>query len=114
MSARRAVLGCALIRSSLCYGFGRRLACIFYGNGGLLPAFLGVVVKTSDGTEHTINWTTVKGVDASGKAVAAGSVDTYDGLKDGRRKDRRSAEISRRAPPWIPTLPEHGKSADRR
>ena len=47
-----------------------------------------MVVKTSDGTEHTIKWTdktTVKGVDASGKAVAAGSVDTYDGLKDGAK-----------------------------
>ncbi len=34
-----------------------------------------MVVKASDGTEHTIKWTdktTVKGVDASGKAVAAG------------------------------------------
>jgi len=47
-----------------------------------------LVVKTSDGTEHTIKWTdqtTVKGVDASGKAVAAGSVDTYDGLKEGAK-----------------------------
>ena len=47
-----------------------------------------IVVKTADGTEHTIKWTdktTVKGVDASGKAVAAGSVDTYDGLKDGAK-----------------------------
>src|SRR5271169_2054821 len=47
-----------------------------------------MVVKTSDGTEHTIKWTdktTVKGVDASGKAVAAGSVDAYDGLKDGSK-----------------------------
>ena len=47
-----------------------------------------MVVKTSDGTEHTIKWTdktTVKGVDASGKAVAAGSVDTYDGLKAGAK-----------------------------
>ncbi len=47
-----------------------------------------MVVKTSDGTEHTIKWTsktTVKGVDASGKAVAAGSVDSYDGLKDGTK-----------------------------
>jgi len=47
-----------------------------------------MVVKTSDGTEHTIKWTdktTVKGVDASGKAVAAGSVDTYDGLKEGAK-----------------------------
>jgi hypothetical protein len=47
-----------------------------------------MVVKTSDGTEHTIKWTdktTMKGVDATGKAVAAGSVDTYDGLKDGAK-----------------------------
>ena len=47
-----------------------------------------MVVKTADGTEHTIKWTdktTVKGVDASGKAVAAGSVDTYDGLKEGAK-----------------------------
>lgn len=47
-----------------------------------------IVVKTSDGTEHTIKWTdktTMKGVDASGKAVAAGSVDTYDGLKEGAK-----------------------------
>jgi len=47
-----------------------------------------MVVKTTDGTEHTIKWTdktTVKGVDASGKAVAAGSVDTYQGLKEGAK-----------------------------
>ncbi len=47
-----------------------------------------MVVKTADGTEHTIKWTdktTVKGVDATGKGVAAGSVDTYDGLKDGAK-----------------------------
>ena len=47
-----------------------------------------MVVKTSDGTEHTIKWTdqtTVKGVDATGKGVAAGSVDTYDGLKEGAK-----------------------------
>jgi hypothetical protein len=47
-----------------------------------------MVVKTSDGTEHTIKWTdqtTVKGVDAPGKGVAAGSVDTYDGLKEGAK-----------------------------
>jgi hypothetical protein len=47
-----------------------------------------MVVKTADGTDHTIKWTdktTVKGVDASGKAVASGSVDTYDGLKDGAK-----------------------------
>ncbi len=47
-----------------------------------------MVVKAADGTEHTIKWTdqtTVKGVDASGKAVAAGSVDTYDGMKEGAK-----------------------------
>ena len=47
-----------------------------------------LVVKTTDGTEHTIKWTdktTMKGVDASGKAVAAGSVDTYEGLKEGAK-----------------------------
>jgi Cu/Ag efflux protein CusF len=47
-----------------------------------------MVVKTSDGTEHTIKWTdktTMKGVDATGKAVAATSVDTYDGLKEGTK-----------------------------
>jgi hypothetical protein len=47
-----------------------------------------MVVKTGDGTEHTIKWTdktTVKGVDASGKAVAGASVDTYDGLKEGTK-----------------------------
>src|SRR5664279_6409913 len=47
-----------------------------------------LVVKTTDGTEHTIKWTdktTMKGVDATGKAVAAGSVDTYDGLKEGTK-----------------------------
>jgi hypothetical protein len=47
-----------------------------------------MVVKTSDGTEHTIKWTdktTMKGLDASGKAVASSSVDTYDGLKEGTK-----------------------------
>jgi len=47
-----------------------------------------MVVKTSDGTEHTIKWTnktTVKGVDASGKSVAAASVDSYDGMKEGAK-----------------------------
>ena len=47
-----------------------------------------MVVKTSDGTEHTIKWTdktTMKGIDASGKAVASSSVDTYDGLKEGTK-----------------------------
>lgn len=47
-----------------------------------------MVVKTADGTEHTIKWTdktTVKGVDASGKAVAGASVDSYEGLKEGSK-----------------------------
>jgi hypothetical protein len=47
-----------------------------------------MVVATSDGTEYTIKWTdktTVKGVDASGKAVAGASVDSYDGLKEGAK-----------------------------
>ena len=47
-----------------------------------------MVVKTSDGTEHTIKWTdktTMKGVDATGKGIAAGSVDSYDGLKEGAK-----------------------------
>lgn len=47
-----------------------------------------MVVKTADGTEHTIKWTdktTVKGVDATGKGIAAGSLDTYDGLKEGAK-----------------------------
>ena len=47
-----------------------------------------MVVKTSDGTEHTVKWTdktTMKGIDASGKAVASSSVDTYDGLKEGTK-----------------------------
>jgi hypothetical protein len=47
-----------------------------------------MVVKTADGTEHTIKWTdktTVKGVDASGKAVADASVDSYDGMKEGAK-----------------------------
>jgi len=47
-----------------------------------------MVVKTADGTEHTIRWTdktTVKGVDSTGKGVAAGSLGTYDGLKEGAK-----------------------------
>ena len=55
-----------------------------------------MVVKTSDGAEHTIKWTdktTVKGVDATGKGVAAGSVDTYDGLKDGTKVSVKYTEM---------------------
>jgi hypothetical protein len=47
-----------------------------------------MVIKTSDGTEHSIKWTdktSVKGVDATGKAIAAGSVDTYEGPKEGSK-----------------------------
>ena len=61
-----------------------------------------MVVKTSDGTEHTIKWTdktTVKGVDASGKAVAAGSVDTYDGLKEGAKVSVKYTEAAGKRPP---------------
>ncbi len=61
-----------------------------------------VVVKTADGTEQTIKWTdktTVKGVDASGKAVAAASVDTYDGLKEGAKVSVKYTEKGGRKPP---------------
>ena len=54
-----------------------------------------MVVKTSDGTEHTIKWTdktTVAGVDATGKGIAAGSVDTYNGLKEGTKVSGKSTE----------------------
>jgi hypothetical protein len=47
-----------------------------------------IVVKTADGAEHTIKWTdktTMEGLDASGKAVAAGSVDIHDGPKEGAK-----------------------------
>ena len=45
-----------------------------------------MVIKAADGTEHTIKYTdqtTVKGATEAGKGVAAGSVDTYQGLKEG-------------------------------
>jgi hypothetical protein len=45
-----------------------------------------VVVKTADGTEHTIKYTdqtTVKGAKDTGKGVEAGSVDTYLDAKKG-------------------------------
>ncbi len=45
-----------------------------------------MVVKTADGTEHTIKWTdstVVKGTKDTGKAVEKGSVDTYLGAKKG-------------------------------
>ncbi len=44
------------------------------------------VVKTADGTEHTIKWTdntVVKGAKDAGKGVEKGSVDTYMGAKKG-------------------------------
>src|SRR5271167_3453290 len=47
-----------------------------------------VVITTADGTDHAIKYTeqtTVKGVDATGKAVAAGSVDTYLAAKQGAK-----------------------------
>ena len=45
-----------------------------------------VVVKTADGTEHTIKYTdqtTVKGTKDAGKGVETGSVDTYLDTKKG-------------------------------
>ena len=47
-----------------------------------------MVVKTADGTEHTIKWTGDTTVDATkdaGKGVAKGSMATYDGLKTGTK-----------------------------
>jgi hypothetical protein len=47
-----------------------------------------MVVKSSEGTEHTIKWTektTVKGAKETGKGVDAGTMDTYDGLKEGSK-----------------------------
>jgi hypothetical protein len=44
------------------------------------------VVKTADGTEHTMKWTdktVVKGTKDTGKGVEKGSVDTYLGAKKG-------------------------------
>jgi VCBS repeat-containing protein len=44
------------------------------------------VVKTADGTEHTIKWTdstVVKGTKDTGKGIEKGSVDTYLGAKKG-------------------------------
>ncbi len=46
------------------------------------------VVKTTDGTEHTIKWTdstVVKGGKDTGKGVETGSVDTYMGAKKGTK-----------------------------
>src|SRR5271157_4470036 len=47
-----------------------------------------VVITSADGTDHAIKCTeqtTVKGVDATGKAVATGSVDTYLAAKQGAK-----------------------------
>jgi hypothetical protein len=47
-----------------------------------------MVVKTSDGTEHTIKWTdktTVEGAKATGKGIADASTATYDGAKEGTK-----------------------------
>jgi hypothetical protein len=44
------------------------------------------VVKTADGTEHTVKWTdktVVKGTKDTGKGVEKGGVDTYMGAKKG-------------------------------
>ena len=46
------------------------------------------VVKTADGTEHTIKWTdstVVKGGKDTGKGVETGSVDSYMGAKKGTK-----------------------------
>jgi len=47
-----------------------------------------MVVKTSDGTEHTIKWTdqtTVTGAKDAGKGVADASTATYEGAKEGTK-----------------------------
>lgn len=47
-----------------------------------------MVVKTADGTEHTVKWTettTVKGAKQTGKGVEAGTLDSYQGLKEGSK-----------------------------
>ena len=46
------------------------------------------VVKSADGTEHTIKWTdstVVKGTKDTGKGIEKGSVDTYLGAKKGSK-----------------------------
>ena len=60
-----------------------------------------MVVKTSDGTEHTIKWTdktTVTGVKDAGKGVAAGSVATYDGPKKAPRSRSNTPRRAARRP----------------
>src|SRR5450432_2586730 len=47
-----------------------------------------MVVKAADGSEHTIKWTgntTVEAAKDTGKGVAKGSMETYDGLKEGTK-----------------------------
>jgi hypothetical protein len=47
-----------------------------------------MVVKTSDGTEHTIKWTgktTVEGAKATGKGAADAGTAAYDGTKEGTK-----------------------------
>jgi len=47
-----------------------------------------MVVKASDGTEHTIKWTdktTVEGAKATGKGVADASAAMYEGAKEGTK-----------------------------
>jgi hypothetical protein len=47
-----------------------------------------MVVKTADGTEHTVKWTektTVEGAKDTGKGVGKASVETYDGAKEGAK-----------------------------
>jgi hypothetical protein len=54
-----------------------------------------MVVKTSDGTEHTIKWTdktTVEGAKDSAKGMEKGSAATYDGAKEGSKVTVRYTE----------------------
>jgi hypothetical protein len=47
-----------------------------------------MVIKTADGTEHTIKWTektTVEGAKGASKGVEKSSVATYDGAKEGSK-----------------------------
>ena len=46
-----------------------------------------MVVKATDGTEHTIKWTdkTMEGAKATGKGVADASTATYNGAKEGTK-----------------------------
>ena len=54
-----------------------------------------MVVKTADGTEHTIKWTdktTVEGAKGAGKGVEKGSEATYDGAKEGSKVTVKNTE----------------------